>query len=119
MYNIQWTMYMYIYTNTNSILCKYMYVYVYVHVIIKLLYIINMIWLSKEHYQKKLSFKKYFYAHRAIPIVAFPQVRTTVYVNKKSPYSTVINHSVVSLSHYSSSTVVLAVIGVLINSTPQ
>ena len=29
------------------------------------------------------------------------------------------NYSVVSLSHYSSSTVVLTVIGVLVNSTPQ
>ena len=38
----------------------------------------------------------------------------TVYVNKKSPYSTVIIQ-VVSLSHYSSSTVVLTVIGILVN----
>ena len=37
-------------------------------------------------------------------------VTCTVYVNKTSLYSTV-----VSLSHYSSSTVVLTVIGVLVN----
>ena len=42
---------------------------------------------------------------------------TAVYVNKKSPYSTVINCSIVSFPHYSSSTVVLTVIGVLHHSS--